>query len=156
MPSRVDYYDDPSAPAPNAIVPAASAVVTDANGAILLQLRADNGLWALPGGTMQLGESIATTAVRETKEETGLDIEITGLVGLYTDPRHIIAYANGEVRQQFNVCFSARVIGGTLLFSDESTAVEFIDPARLDEIEMHPTIRMRIEDHLRHQVPHLA
>jgi len=156
MPGRTDHYDDPNAPAPNAIVPAASAVVTDERGAILLQLRADNGLWALPGGTMQLGESIATTAVRETKEETGLDIEITGLVGLYTDPRHIIAYADGEVRQQFNVCFSARVLGGTLTCSAESKAVEFIEPDRLHTIEMHPTIRMRIEDHLRHQVPHLT
>jgi 8-oxo-dGTP pyrophosphatase MutT (NUDIX family) len=156
VPGRTDYYDDPNAPAPNSIVPAASAVVSDERGAILLQLRADNGLWALPGGTMQLGESIATTAVRETMEETGLDIEITGLVGLYTDPRHIIEYANGEVRQQFNVCFSARVVGGTLKGSDESTAVEFIEPARLDAIDMHPTIRMRIEHHVRHQVPHLT
>src|SRR5215471_13854522 len=156
MPGRTDYYDDPNAPAPNSIVPAASALVTDVRGAVLMQLRADNGLWALPGGTMQLGESIATTAVRETKEETGLDIEITGLVGLYTDPRHIIAYADGEVRQQFNVCFSARVIGGTLTSSVESKAVEFMEPGRLDTIDMHPTIRMRIEDHLRREDPHLT
>lgn len=156
MPGRTDYYDDPNAPAPNAIVPAASALVTDSRGAILMQRRADNGLWALPGGTMQLGESIATTAVRETKEETGLDIEITGLVGIYTDPRHIIAYANGEVRQQFNVCFTARVIGGSLTSSAESSAVEFVGPARLDTLNMHPTTRTRIEHHLRRQVPHLT
>src|SRR5215831_2451365 len=156
MPGRTDYYDDPNAPAPNSIVPAASALVTDERGTILMQLRADNGYWALPGGTMQLGESIATTAVRETKEETGLDVEITGLVGIYTDPRHIIAYANGEVRQQFNVCFTARVVGGSLAGSPESSAVEFIDPTRLESLDMHPTTRTRIEDHLRHQVPHLT
>jgi 8-oxo-dGTP pyrophosphatase MutT (NUDIX family) len=156
MPGRTDYYDDPQAPAPNSIVPAASTLVTDDRGAILMQLRVDNGLWALPGGTMQLGESIATTAIRETKEETGLDIEITGLVGISTDPRHIIAYANGEVRQQFNVCFTARVVGGNLASSAESTAVEFIDAARLDVLDMHPTTRARIEHHLNHQVPHLT
>ncbi|WUI74722.1 hypothetical protein OHS81_12710 [Streptomyces sp. NBC_00400] len=57
----------------------------------------------------------------EVKEETGLDVEITGLVGAYTDPRHVIAYADGEVRRQFNVCFTARVAGGQLAISDEST-----------------------------------
>jgi ADP-ribose pyrophosphatase YjhB (NUDIX family) len=156
MPGRTDYYDDPNAPAPNSIVPAASALVTDANGAILMQLRTDNGFWALPGGTMQFGESISATAVRETKEETGLDIEITGLVGIYTDPRHIIAYADGEARQQFNVCFTARVIGGMLASSSESAAVEFVDTGRMGTLKMHSTTRTRIEHYLRGEVPHLA
>jgi ADP-ribose pyrophosphatase YjhB (NUDIX family) len=156
MTRRTDYYLEPDAPAPNSLVPAASVLVTDDHGAILLQRRADNGLWALPGGTMQLGESIATAAVRETKEETGLDVEITGLIGIYTDPRHVIAYPDGEVRQQFNVCFMGRVIGGSLTISGESTAIEFVDVARLDTLEMHPTTRLRIEHYLRHQVPHLA
>jgi ADP-ribose pyrophosphatase YjhB (NUDIX family) len=156
MPGRTDYYDDPNAPVPNSIVPADSALVTDTRGAILMQLRTDNGFWALPGGTMQLGESIAATAVRETREETGLDIEITGLVGIYTDPRHIIAYADGEVRQQFNVCYTARVIGGALASSSESAAVEFVDAARLDALKMHPTTRTRIEHYLCGEVPHLT
>ena len=52
--------------------------------------RTDNGNWALPGGALDLGESLVQTAVREVKEETGIDCEITGLVGIYTDPRHVI------------------------------------------------------------------
>ena len=77
----------------------------DPVGRILLLRRKDNELWALPGGVMQPGETIAAAAVREAKEETNIDVEITGLVGVYSDPRHVIAYANGEVRQEFNVAF---------------------------------------------------
>jgi 8-oxo-dGTP pyrophosphatase MutT (NUDIX family) len=78
--ARTDYLNDPSAPAPNSIVPAASAVVTNDAGEILLQRRSDNALWALPGGTMDVGERIAQTVVREAREETGLDVEVTGIV----------------------------------------------------------------------------
>ncbi|BCK68936.1 hypothetical protein Srufu_028890 [Streptomyces libani subsp. rufus] len=89
-------------------------MVTDDEGRVLLQRRRDNDLWALPGGGMEMADSLPGTAVREVKEETGLDVEITGLVGTYTDPRHVIAYTDGEVRRQFNVCFTARVVGGGL------------------------------------------
>jgi ADP-ribose pyrophosphatase YjhB (NUDIX family) len=54
--TRIDYLNDPDAPVPNSIVPAASAVVTNDAGEILLQRRSDNDLWALPGGTMDVGE----------------------------------------------------------------------------------------------------
>lgn len=64
--------------------------------------------------------SLPGAAVREVREETGLDVEITGLVGTYTDPKHVIAYSDGEVRRQFNVCFRARLVGGTPAVSDES------------------------------------
>lgn len=67
---------------------------------------------ALPGGGRNLDESLPQTAIREVMEETGYDIEVTGLVGTHTDPRHIIAYADGEVRRQFYVCFTARLVGG--------------------------------------------
>ena len=149
--------DDPTAPAPNSLIPAASAVITDDTGRILLQRRTDNGLWALPGGTMELTDSLPGTAVREVKEETGLDIEITGLVGTYTDPRHVIAYADGEVRRQFNVCFTARITGGTLTLSDESTALRFVSPADLDTLPMHHTQRLRLAHFMAHRAePHLG
>jgi 8-oxo-dGTP pyrophosphatase MutT (NUDIX family) len=96
---RREYFDDPTAPRPNSLVPAASGVVVDDQGRILLHRRADTGFWALPGGAMDLGESIAQTIVREVKEETGLDIEPVRLVGIYSDPRHVIAYTDGEIRQ---------------------------------------------------------
>ncbi|MEV6326561.1 NUDIX domain-containing protein [Streptomyces sp. NPDC051909] len=146
--ARTEYYDDPDAPEPNSMVVAASAVVTDDMGRILLQRRRDNDLWALPGGGMDMADSLPGTAVREVKEETGLDVEVTGLVGTYTDPRHIIAYSDGEVRRQFNVCFRARIIGGGLGISDESTELRFVGPEELDTLPMHHTQRLRLTHYL--------
>ncbi len=146
--ARTEYYDDPNAPKPNSLVVAASAVVADDAGRILLQRRRDNDLWALPGGGMDMSDSLPGAAVREVKEETGLDVEITGLVGTYTDPRHVIAYTDGEVRRQFNVCFTARVIGGSLAISDESTELRFVPPGELDSLPMHHTQRLRLSHFL--------
>jgi ADP-ribose pyrophosphatase YjhB (NUDIX family) len=142
--ARIEYYDDPSAPKPNSLVVGVSAVVTDEEGRILMQRRADSGLWALPGGGMDLTESVPQAAIREVKEETGYDIEITGMVGLYTDARHIIAYTDGEVRRQFNICLTARLRGGALAVSDESIEVRWIDRRELDQLSMHQTQRLRI------------
>ena len=130
--TRTDYLNDPNAPVPNSIVPAASAVVTNDVGEILLQRRSDNDLWALPGGTMDLGERIAETVVREVREETGLEVEVTGIVGVYSDPGHVIAYSDGEVRQEFNLCFAARLVGGQLSVSDESTEVRWVTPTAIE------------------------
>ncbi|MFJ5230738.1 NUDIX domain-containing protein [Kitasatospora sp. NPDC088391] len=155
--ARTEFYDDPDAPEPNRLVVAASAVVTDSEGRVLLQRRADNGLYALPGGAMDLGESLPGTAVREVREETGLDVEITGLVGTYTDPRHVIAYSDGEVRQQFNVCFTARITGGELRISEESTDLRFVAPNGFADLPMHRTQRLRLQHFLeRRTTPYLG
>ena len=86
MARRIDYHHDPDAPAANSIVPSVNVAVEDGAGRILLICRTDNGNWALPGGAVDLGESLSQAAVRETREESGIDCEITGLSGIYTDP----------------------------------------------------------------------
>ncbi|MFE6747753.1 NUDIX domain-containing protein [Kitasatospora purpeofusca] len=155
--ARTEFYDDPGAPAPNRLVVAASAVVTDGEGRVLLQRRADNGLYALPGGAMDLGESLPGAAVREVREETGLEVEITGIVGTYTDPRHVIAYSDGEVRQQFNICFTARITGGALRISEESTDLRFVAPEEIGDLPMHHTQRLRLRHFLEHRAaPYLG
>lgn len=132
-------------------------MVTDDEGRILLQRRRDNDLWALPGGGMEMTDSLPNTAVREVKEETGLDVEITGLVGTYTDPRHVIAYTDGEVRRQFNVCFTARIVGGRLAISEESTELRFVHPGEMDDLPMHHTQQLRIQHFLqRRERPYLG
>jgi ADP-ribose pyrophosphatase YjhB (NUDIX family) len=157
MSGRRDYYRDPHAPKATRIVPGGSAVITDDHGRILMQRRSDSGNWALPGGVMDIGETLQQCVVREVKEETGLDIEITGLLGIYTDPAHVIAYADGEVRQEFNVTYLGRVVGGAITVSPESTEVRFIDPAEFSHIPIHDTVRLRLHHHAeRRDKPYLG
>ena len=143
--ARVDYYDDPNAPTPNSVVPAAVGFVPDEEGRILLEHRVDNDLWALPGGTHDFGESIEQTVVREIREETGLDVEVTGLVGIYSDPRHIIAYTDGEVRQQFTLSFRTLLLGGELQADSESHELRWVAQGELDGLTIHPSMRLRID-----------
>ncbi|MFI1919069.1 NUDIX domain-containing protein [Nocardia sp. NPDC020380] len=147
MGSRHDYYRDPSAPKANSLVPGGSALVVDERGAILMQRRSDSGNWSFPGGIMDIGETLEQCVVRETKEESGLDIEITGLLGIYTDPEHIIEYGDGEIRQEFNVTFYGRVVGGRIEVSDESTEVRFLTMDELAELPVHDTVRLRLRHH---------
>jgi ADP-ribose pyrophosphatase YjhB (NUDIX family) len=146
--ARTDYYNDPDAPAANSVVPSTTAVVTDEHGRIVLIRRRDNDLWALPGGGMELGESIVDTAVREVKEETGLDVEVTGLIGVYTNPRHVMAYTDGEVRQQFSLCFTTHLLGGDLLADSESTDIAWTPSEDIPSLNMHPSMRLRIQHYL--------
>jgi ADP-ribose pyrophosphatase YjhB (NUDIX family) len=155
---RIDYYDDPDAPAANSLVPSANVVVVNDAGELLLIHRTDNDNWALPGGAMDLGESLVDTAVRETREETGIVCEVTGLVGIYTDPRHVILYtSDGEARQEFSVVFTARPVSGTPTTSSETRRVEWIAPDAVDGLPMDRSMRLRLEHYLSgRRTPHLG
>ncbi|WP_055566987.1 NUDIX hydrolase [Streptomyces atriruber] len=142
--SRTDHFRDPNAPAANSVVPSVTAVVRNAQGNVLLIHKTDNGLWALPGGGHDVGESVEQTVVREVAEETGIAVVVEDIVGLYTDPQHVIAYDDGEVRQQFSICFHARPVGGSLRTSSESKEVRWVSPADLDTLDIHPSMRLRI------------
>ena len=143
--SRTDHFHNPNAPKPNSIVPACTVVTRNAQGSVLLIRRTDNQLWALPGGAMEFGESVRQTAVREVHEETGLDVKISGLVGIYTDPHHLVEFSDGEVRQQFSICFTADLAGGAIATSEESSEVRFVAPVDLASFEIHPSMRLRID-----------
>lgn len=143
--ARIEHFHNPDAPRPNSIVVAATVFVLDDERRVLLIRRTDNALWALPGGAQDLGEYIAQAAVRETKEEAGIDIEITGLVGIYTDPNHVIEYSDGEVRQQFSICFTGTYLGGRPTPSDEASEVRWVAQLKLDELPIHPSMRLRID-----------
>jgi 8-oxo-dGTP pyrophosphatase MutT (NUDIX family) len=142
---RTDYFNDPSAPAANSIVPSVTCVILDDMGRLLLVHRTDNGLWALPGGGVDPGESVSDAVAREVKEETGIVVKVRQLTGVYTNPHHVMAYDDGEVRQQFSLCFRADFVGGEVQTSAETSEVRFIDPNDLDQLEIHPSMRLRID-----------
>lgn len=157
MSRRRDYYGDPAAPRPNSLRPGGSAAVLDAAGRVLLQRRADNGNWAMPGGVMEIGETLGDAVVREVAEETGIRVELTGIVGVYTDPNHVMAWDDGEVRQQFNITFSARPTGGQLRASSESTEVGWFGQRDLGDLPMHPTQRVRLGHvYSQHDTPYIG
>jgi 8-oxo-dGTP pyrophosphatase MutT (NUDIX family) len=149
VPSRIDYLDDPKAPKANSLKPSANVVVLNEDKQILLIKRTDNGNWSLPGGAMDLGESIGQAALREVQEETGIDCELTGLVGIYTNPNHVLEYtSDGEVRQEFSVVFTARAVSGQPTPSSESSQVVWVSPEAIDEHAMHPSMRQRLDHFL--------
>ena len=157
MARRIDYHDDPAAPEPNSVVPAAVAVVARDDGAVLLIRRTDNGNWALPGGAIEMNESVAEAAVRETFEETGMQVEVTGLLGIYSDPGHVIHFtSNDEVRREFSVVLTARPVAGEPTPSTESSGVRWVPPADLGGYTMGRAMRKRVDDYLRGGGPFVA
>jgi 8-oxo-dGTP pyrophosphatase MutT (NUDIX family) len=146
---RIDFYDDPDGPAANSLVPSVNVVVVNDSGEILLIRRTDNGNWAVPGGAIDLGESVGQAAVRETREETGIECEITGIVGIYSDPRHVILYtSNGEARQEFSIVLTASPLSGRPTPSSESSEVRWVPPAEMPAYTMDRSMRLRIDDYL--------
>ncbi|SDA14140.1 ADP-ribose pyrophosphatase YjhB, NUDIX family [Ruminococcus sp. YE71] len=96
---------------------AAGAAITDSEGRILLVKRCDCGKWGIPGGLMEFGETMAQTAVREAKEETGLDIVIDSLVGVYSG-----YFSRTADRQPITCLFAAHAVGGELYCDHIETA----------------------------------
>jgi 8-oxo-dGTP pyrophosphatase MutT (NUDIX family) len=148
--ARQEFFHDPDAPPATSIAPTAFAAVRDAAGRVLLVRRADTGNWELPGGRVELGESAVIAAEREVAEESGVTIRITDLVGVYTDPGHVIVYpATGEARQQFAVCFHARPVrGAPQPDHDETCEAAWVDPRELSRMPIHPSMGRRITDAL--------
>jgi 8-oxo-dGTP diphosphatase len=144
-PRRHVHFHDPAAPAATVVVPSVFVAVRGPGGRLLLVRRCDSGTWELPGGRVDVGESAVEAALRETAEEAGVAVEITGLVGLFTDPRHVVSAPGGEVRQQFVVLFRARAVGGVPHGDlEETSAAAWVDVAELPGLLVEPPVRIWI------------
>jgi ADP-ribose pyrophosphatase YjhB (NUDIX family) len=113
---------------------------------ILLTKRTDNGLWCLPGGGVDAGESVGEACEREVLEETGLIVRVKKLVGVYSDPNRITEYADGNRFHVVALNFEVEVLGGELIISDETTAVDFFNREQLGNLDIMQPHKIRLED----------
>lgn len=117
--------------------------IANDKGEVLLIQRSDNKMWALPGGSQNRDETMAACAVRETFEETGLRIEITDLLGIFSSenvPHKNYPYPK---RPYCHVLFMGKIIGGSITRSDESLDVEWFSEHKLPEFSDGHEIRVR-------------
>lgn len=123
-----------------------SAVIFDRRGWLLLQQRSDGGQWGLPGGSVEVGESVRDAVIREVREETGLRVAVRRLVGVYSDPAlQVVRYPGGDVWHYVTVCFECTVRGGELTTCDETLALRYVSPRRLPATLLS-NHRLRIRD----------
>lgn len=99
----------------------AGGCIFNEKGEVLLQRRGDSGKWGFPGGAIELGETPEMAAIREIKEETGLDITVKELIGVYTD--FDMSYPNGDQAQSICIAYEFTVVGGKLA-CDQSETLE--------------------------------
>ena len=129
-----------------AIRASVSAVIFDRRRRVLLQQRSDGGQWGLPGGSIEIGESVTDAVAREVREETGLTVVPRRLIGVYSEPRlQVVRYPDGNVWHYVNVCFECTVRGGTLTTCDETLALDWVAPNALPA-SLLPNHRIRIRD----------
>lgn len=112
---------------------ATAVVIVNQDNQVLLQKRSDNLLWGLPGGLLEIDESITEGAIREVKEETNLDIEIERFIGVFINP--MMVWRLEDKAKVFAYGFLGRVIGGDLKINDdESLELKYFDYNNLPEI----------------------
>ena len=97
----------------------AGGCIFNEKGEVLLQRRGDTDKWGFPGGAIELGETPQIAAIREAKEETGLDVEIGKIIGVYTDLD--ITYPSGDKAQSIVVAYELINIGGELFCDQKET-----------------------------------
>ena len=131
------------------IRPSVSAVILNERRELLLQRRSDNGQWGLPGGSVEIGESVTEAIKREVQEETGLLIEVMRLVGVYSEPKlQVVRYPDGRVVHFINTCLECRIVGGQLRTCPETLELAYFEPATLPQM-LVPLHQIRITDALR-------
>ncbi|WP_279671836.1 dihydrofolate reductase [Flexivirga meconopsidis] len=139
---------DAAAPPAARVKVGASCAVRDGDR-LLLTRREDNGLWCLPGGGVEPGETWSEAAVREVREETGLVVQADEILAAYSDPDIVVVYPDGRRNAIFGVCFRAHVVEGSAGLSDEVTQVAWLtesEAARLPIIPAHrPLVRAAFE-----------
>lgn len=124
----------------------AAVIFDEPHEKVLLTRRTDNNQWCLPGGAMDAGESITECCVREVWEETGLQVEIVRLIGIYSTPHRIVTYPDGNRWQVVAACFEAKVLSGSLKLNSEVSEFGYFSLAEIETLDMLESHRERISD----------
>ncbi|HET9868985.1 MAG TPA: NUDIX domain-containing protein [bacterium] len=122
---------------------AVNALVFNDRGEVLLAKRTDNGLWCIPGGHVDLGETLEQACLRELFEETGLKARVARLVGIYSDPAHSLHIAQGPEWHTVRVSFLCRITGGTITPSEETSEIRYFSPDALPPLITDHAQRVR-------------
>jgi ADP-ribose pyrophosphatase YjhB (NUDIX family) len=119
----------------------AFAIIMDNEGRVLISRRTDSGWYNLPGGGVEPHEAVPEGVVREVREETGLEVEVGRMIGVYSKPQ----------KHEVVLTFLARVVGGDMQPSDEADLHEWVAPDQLGTRNILPKHLERIEDALRNE-----
>ena len=121
------------------VLPSVAVAVRDEAGRLLLVHDADTGRWVLPGGAVDPLETPADAAVREVWEETGLHVELTGLLRVDGGPECVVRYRNGDEVSYVVTIFSGRVLAGTPRADGEETVeVRYVPAAEIETLALPP------------------
>jgi 8-oxo-dGTP pyrophosphatase MutT (NUDIX family) len=117
--------------------------IPNSKGELLMEKRSDCGLWGMPGGKIEPGESITEAAVREAYEETGLKVKVTRLLGVYSVPTdRIVVYPdNQDVVQLVDIFVETEIVSGELRISHESEELKFCSLNQLPTEIVPPLIK---------------
>ncbi len=139
---RKDYNNEENMPKANSLKPATAVAILDKSKEHILMLkRADSGNWTLPGGTLELNESLTDCAIREVKEETGLNIKIVDIIGTYTNPNVRTEYSDGEVRREFTIVYYGVCTDNDVKIDEESTEYNWI---KFEDVKNYPIATSQI------------
>ena len=122
---------------------AVNAVVFNEKREVLLVKRTDNGLWCIPGGHVDLGETVIQACLRELNEETGLRGEVIRLIGIYSDPENSLHIAQGPEWHTIRVSFLCKIIGGKMTSSEETSEIRYFDIHQLPQLITDHAQRVR-------------
>jgi mutator protein MutT len=122
---------------------AVAAIVRNEAGQILFQRRTDDGQWSLPAGSLDPGETPAAGIVREVREETGLEVEPIGIIGVFGGEAFRHRYPHGDVTEYVAVVFECRVVSGSLGGErDETLELKYFSASE------RPTLQLRFPDEM--------